>query len=470
MSSSVQKDTRVRSLQARVLRRRFLSRAAVLVVLFTVVYTAAMWLCNEYVVPRIANFVADSTSSWQHMSYDEFVSYQDSIIEEHGPAAMENIQVTVPPQDFDVRFDVDSTADSSSESVSDSDSDGESSESTSDTETVSSDSDESQIVLAVRDLTVYNTLRAFKIPIAVIGYFGGLLIIVSLTLNRILRLIDELSASVTQLFRDKEQPIVLPGDLAIVNHELDTIRLNALVDERAARAAECRKNELVAYLAHDIRTPLTAVIGYVSLLKESPDLPRETRVSYADVALQKAEHLKRLVDEFFEITRYSLQSISIERQPVDLALFCDQIIDEFMPVAQMREIELESTAPDNIEVFIDPNKLARVLCNIVRNALVYADTHTTVRLVARVEQGQLIFTVSNEGQEISAEHLERIFDQFFREQTPRQDTGGAGLGLAIAREIMNAHGGSVEASSVDGVTSFTVTLPFRTQEQDLQAQ
>lgn len=431
--SSVSEQTYARSMQAKVLRRTLLGRVVLAVVLFTVLYIACAALVNEYVAPRVGDYIADSTSTWQYMTYDQCVEYEDKLVAERGYAALDNIQMTTGYYD--------TLADASMRAQ------------------LGVEGDEE--VIGVRDLTIYNTVRAFKIPVAVVLYFCGLLTIVIIMLNRAVKLIDELTASVAQLFRDKEQPIVLSRDLAIVGNELNAIRLNALASDRAAQAAERRKNELVAYLAHDIRTPLTSVIGYVTLLKEAPELPEKTRISYADIVLQKAERLEKLIDEFFEITRYSLQSIPIERQTVSLLLLCEQIVDEFVPEAQSCEVTLVADVDQDVDIYIDPDKLARVLSNVMRNALAYADEHTEIRLRAEVNEEQVTFAISNQGREISAEHLERIFDQFFREDAARQTRrGGAGLGLAIAREIVTAHGGTIKATSADGLTTFTIALPL----------
>lgn len=427
--------THTRSIQAKILRRTLLGRMVIAVLLFSLVYIALVALCDEYVSPKLGNLIADATSTWQYMTFDECVKYQDKLVQEKGYEALDNLQMTTDYYDM--------VYDSAASTQADTEGDEE--------------------IIGVRDLTIYNTVKAFKTPVVVMLYFCGLLIIAIVVLNRAVKLIDELTASVAQLFRDKEQPIVLSRDLAIVGNELDSIRLNALASDRAAQASERRKNELVAYLAHDIRTPLTSVIGYVTLLKEAPELPEKTRISYADIALQKAERLEKLIDEFFEITRYSLQSIPIERQTVSLLLLCEQIVDEFAPEAQARKVDLVADVAQDVDIYIDPDKLARVLSNIMRNALAYADEDTVVRLQAEATEEEVTFALSNQGREISAEHLDRIFDQFFREDSARQTNGGgAGLGLAIAREIVTAHGGTIKATSTDGLTTFTIVLPRTT--------
>lgn len=191
-------------------------------------------------------------------------------------------------------------------------------------------------LFAVRDLRAYHSFLDMGSEAAVAAYFCGVLAIAAVAGNRALKRLDDLSAAVTGLFADRFAPIELPDELSAARSELVQIQNRALSDERAAKAAETRKNELVAYLAHDIRTPLTSVIGYLSILKETPDLPVEDRAKLAGIALEKAERLEGLVGEFFEITRYNLQAIPIERERVGVALFLGQVADELRPEARAR--------------------------------------------------------------------------------------------------------------------------------------
>ena len=130
-------------------------------------------------------------------------------------------------------------------------------------------------VYRMRDVATYTFVKSFKLPLALLVFVAGWLAIILRALNRSLRYFDELSGAVGRLLADKDAPIELPADLSIARNELAVIRSQSLADERAAHAAEQRKNELVAYLAHDIRTPLTSVLGYLDLLRETTDLPRE---------------------------------------------------------------------------------------------------------------------------------------------------------------------------------------------------
>lgn len=231
-----------------------------------------------------------------------------------------------------------------------------------------------------------------------------------------------------------------------------------------------RRGDLVTYLAHDLKTPLTSVIGYLSLLDEVPDMPAAQRERYTGVALDKACRLERLVNEFFDITRYNLTHIELERAPVDLAALLAQLADEFYPAlaahGNTARVTVEGTprttddtgAP--LMVTADAARLARVLGNLLRNAIAYSDEGTEVALRAARDGGVVRIQVADTGVTIPSHKLRTIFDKFYRLDEARASaTGGAGLGLAIAREIVELHGGTIAAASEDGVTTFTVELP-----------
>lgn len=439
--------------QTRILRRTIILRALATALLFSLAYGALAWCVNAAIVPQLAEEVADTTAPWTYLSADEYADYTD------------NLQ-GIPPENIDivVNWDHLNAAEAKGEGAAAEDAQGTSANEASGATDAASDGADGLDLggwdYAVRDLSTYNALRACKLPLAIGLYLAGLLVILVVALNRSLRYFNKLSTSVAALFANREAPIELPDELSIIRGELADIRAKALADNRAAAHAEQRKNELVAYLAHDIKTPLTSVMGYLTLLKEAPDLPQETRSAYAGIALDKAERLEGLVDEFFEITRYNLQSIPIERQTIDLTLLCRQVADEFYPEARARSLTIETDAPESTPIFADPDKIGRALSNIVRNALAYADAATTVRIVVSLEGDVACVRVIDRGREISPAHLQRIFEKFFREDTSRSTTqGGTGLGLAIAREIVQAHGGNIAATSDNGLTTFTVTLP-----------
>lgn len=312
--------------------------------------------------------------------------------------------------------------------------------------------------------TLYNLLSSLYYLVAAGVYLIGMILVIRAGINRALRYFDALFEAVEGMLVEEGSPIDLPTELSSTALALNGIQAERERSERAAKAAEQRKNELVVYLAHDIKTPLTSIIGYLTLLSESPDMPIETRARYANITLEKSYRLEELIEEFFEITRYNLQTIPVERSRFDVTLFCQQVIDEFYPQASSRSLEIKLEAPDELPTFADANRLSRVFNNVLKNALSYADEGSVVEVhVGESVIGTvnwLKIMVVNRGREITPEHLDRIFEKFYRGDDARTTaSGGAGLGLAIAREIARAHGGDITAASENGMTSFAIWIP-----------
>ncbi len=325
-----------------------------------------------------------------------------------------------------------------------------------------------------RDLRVYDFVRSLRLPAAMLVYLAGAAVVVGFALSWLTRCFGSLFDAMEALFSKRGDGPDLPRELAPTARALADLRRVRDDAERAALAAEQRKNELVAYLAHDIRTPLTSIVGYLTLLAEAPDMPEGQRARYAQIALDRSYRLEEMMEEFFEITRYNLSSIPIERQHFDAALLCRQVADEFYPSAQARSIDVEVRTRGSIECFADAEKVSRVLNNLLKNAVAYADGGSTVVVSARREEALatdvggnrgtesafLVVEVENQGREISPEHLQAIFEKFYREDGARSTQGGgAGLGLAIAHEIARAHGGELTARSLEGRTTFALRIP-----------
>ncbi len=254
--------------------------------------------------------------------------------------------------------------------------------------------------------------------------------------------------------------IELPPALAEAEARLNLARQKALTNAAAAREAEQRKNDLIMYLAHDLKTPLTSVIGYLTLLQDEPQLSPEMRARYTGIALHKAQRLEDLINEFFEITRFNLSHLELDTQPVDLKRLLEQVASEFEPVFAEKGLHCELDLPAELRCDGDPDKLARVFDNLLRNAEHYSFPDTCVQVQAEQGENEVVLRFTNAGRTIPPEKLERLFEQFFRLDSSRgTSSGGAGLGLAIARQIVQAHGGTIKAESADNTVTFTVTLP-----------
>ncbi len=270
---------------------------------------------------------------------------------------------------------------------------------------------------------------------------------------------DDIVRGVDHLAEESSHKISMRTELNFMENKLNQVKDE--LDKRAkeAREAEQRKNDLVVYLAHDIKTPLTSVIGYLSLLDEIPDMPVEQKAKYVHITLDKAYRLEALINEFFEITRYNLQTVPVNKSKIDLYYMLIQMADEVYPQLTASGKQIQIHADENITIYGDADKLARVFNNILRNAMVYSDAGSVIDISAEKSDSTAIVGFKNAGI-IPQDKLELVFEKFYRLDDARSSTtGGAGLGLAIARDIIALHGGTIEAQSNDTHTAFIITLP-----------
>lgn len=280
-------------------------------------------------------------------------------------------------------------------------------------------------------------------------------------LKKPLRYLDSMAEAARRLAEQPDQPIILPQDLSESERELNRVREKAVNDAKAAAASEQRKNDLIMYLAHDLKTPLSSVIGYLNLLQDEDKLPDELKTKYLKIALSKAERLEDLINEFFEITRFNLSQITLSYSRVDLVRMLQQLSSEFSPQFKEKGLECRIYSPESIPINCDPDKLERVFDNLLRNAVIYSFPETDIEIAASVEGQNAVICFKNHGNTIPKEKLDRIFEQFFRADMARGTKGGAGLGLAIAKQITELHGGTVSAESYDDTAIFTVIIPLK---------
>ena len=298
-----------------------------------------------------------------------------------------------------------------------------------------------------------------------IFFAAAVLLIFTVLLVRIFRWVtgyfSEVNQGIEALLTDDEEQIQLSPEMLPFERKLNTVK-RTLAERKAETAlAEQRKDELVMYLAHDIRTPLTSVIGYLNLLEEEPDMPAEQRAKRVHIALEKAYRLETMINEFFEITRYNSQQITLSKETIDLYYMLVQLSDELSPVFAPRGNTVALHLAEDLTVEADPEKLARVFSNILKNAASYSYPHTEITISAVKSEHEVIIQFQNSGEDIPGEALASLFDKFYRADKSRSsDTGGTGLGLAIAKEIVILHGGTISVSSKNHVVTFTISLPL----------
>jgi len=301
----------------------------------------------------------------------------------------------------------------------------------------------------------HNTTTIILVTVIVI-----FIVLVRLLLSQFSKYFSEISRGLDVLVEGRDSEIKLSSEMAAMEQKLKTIKQTLEKRELEAKEAAQRKNDVVIYLAHDIKTPLTSVVGYLSLLAETPDMLPEQKEKYVAITLEKACQLERLVDEFFEITRYNLQMITLAKENIDLSYMLVQLTDEFYPqlAAQGQEIALHVL--ESLAAHGDPEKLARVFHNLLKNALAYSPNNSTIGIRTTISNDTVVLAFQNEGT-IQKDKLKSIFDKFYRLDSARASThDGTGLGLAIVKEIVLLHGGKIYADSDETQTTFTVELPI----------
>ena len=242
-------------------------------------------------------------------------------------------------------------------------------------------------------------------------------------------------------------------------------RLNAMAEDISflienERKSERMKNNLITNVAHDLRTPLTSIIGYLDLLVKNPDLEELTKEKYMKIAYDKALRLQKLIEDLFSYTKVSQGEVEPELMPLNIVTFMEQMVDEFYPSFQEASLQYEFITNDsNIMIMADGDLLARAFSNLIGNAVKYGRDGKNIRIHIHKQEENVSICIVNYGKVIPEKDLEYIFDRFYRVESSRSEkTGGTGLGLAIAKRIIVMHGGTITADSGMEGTTFEVKL------------
>lgn len=228
------------------------------------------------------------------------------------------------------------------------------------------------------------------------------------------------------------------------------------------RESERTKNELITNIAHDLRTPLTSIIGYLELLsgEQGDKLPLEMEKKYIDIAYSKAKRLEKLIEDLFGFTKMTYGKVVMKVSQVDIIKLLSQLLEEFYPSFADHNLtyELTSNVPAKV-IMADGNLLARLFDNLINNAIKYGAEGKRIIVNVHTDEEIAAISVINFGYVIPEEELPLLFDKFYRvEQSRAVSTGGTGLGLAIAKNIVDMHGGTIQVSSDFNGTVFMVKL------------
>lgn len=254
-----------------------------------------------------------------------------------------------------------------------------------------------------------------------------------------------------------------------VNNDMQKVidSINSLVDSTVGaineeKAIEQSKDELITNVSHDIRTPLTSIIGYLGLLKNGAVTSQEDMLKYINIAYDKAEQMRSLANDLFEYTTLKSTKTKLNVTPINIKGMMEQVAAGFELEAEKKGIAFSVKArPDDLIVNADVEKLVRVYNNLISNALKYAAGASRINLVANlINHEQVELRVENNGEPIPKDKLKKIFDRFYRVESSRNTkTGGTGLGLSIVQGAVELHGGTIRCESNKDWTSFIILLP-----------
>lgn len=294
--------------------------------------------------------------------------------------------------------------------------------------------------------------------LAFLSYVVCLAVLIVVQRQQLLCCLAELSEAVFRMGKGEEDillPPVLQEAQAALRETKDSLRQK----EQTIREVERRKNDMVVYLAHDLKTPIASMIGYLALLQEQEQIPDNLRQRYLGIVSGSAQRLNDLIDEFFEVARFNMAHLTLAYTKIDIVCLLEQMVYEFKPILAEKDLTVRLDAPEKLYLSCDADKMERVFDNLLKNAVSYSFPGTQIVLSLSAEE-RIGITFTNCGNTIPQEKLVHLFEQFYRLDSARAGgTGGSGLGLAIAKQIVDAHHGEITAGSRDGKIWFTVLLP-----------
>ena len=261
------------------------------------------------------------------------------------------------------------------------------------------------------------------------------------------------------ILKEDNETIKLPSEMNQFSDKINEIKYDYILTKKNEREAEQKKNDLIVYMAHDLKTPLTSIIGYLTLLKDEKQISKELQEKYIKIALDKALRVEDLTNQFFDITRYNLQKMPINKQEINLVYLLKQVIDECYPMLEKRNLKCDLKSVDKVMYVGDGDKLARAFDNLLKNAINYSYENTTIEIQLEEKEGKISIVFRNKGDKIPQYKLDKLFEKFYRGDDARtSSTGGAGLGLAITKQIIELHQGKIYVKNDNEYIEFFIEL------------
>lgn len=306
---------------------------------------------------------------------------------------------------------------------------------------------------------------------AILIYIGIFLAYFHMFTRKTSDYLAEISGGIDEIAKGdfrKSVRVVGEDEIANIAEKINNMTREIQILIENEREYEKEKSDLITNVAHDLRTPLTSIIGYLDLVKRKSELTNEDREKYVTIAYDKSKRLEKLINDLFEFTKVGAEKIQVNKMNLNFKKFMEQMVEEFYP--SFEEAKLECIVQDELtqgHLMADPDLLARGIANLFSNAVKYGKDGKVIRVCLKEDKENIYLSLTNFGEIISEEDLGHIFDKFFRVENSRSvETGGTGLGLAIAKKVILLHHGKISVSSDFKGTVFSISLPIGEIEED----
>lgn len=316
----------------------------------------------------------------------------------------------------------------------------------------------------IREIGDLNFFFIFFIPLSFFFFF--------LLTQRYALYFKEITSGIHQLanadfdidlqIQSKDEFEEIARDINLASHKLQEAMIRG-------DFAENSKEQLVLNLAHDLRTPLTSVLGYLDfILKGKDELTQEQIMHYAGVAYNKSQRLEKLIEELFDIARMNYGTVSLKKSWLDVNELLHQLTEELYPVLEKKHLVSRITTTPSMTIYADGEQLARAIENLLTNAIRYGEDGHYIDVNSYQEAEEIVIQIINYGSRILPEELPHIFEMLYTGDKARtQKDGGSGIGLFIAKNIVEHHKGTITVQSDSICTCFEIRLPDHSQNIDV---